>query len=402
MGTVSTSGGRSVRSRVSAAALVGAAIGVSTLLVVTTAPSPSPTAHPMVQRPAATHDAGEARSALRTRAADGPWGASDLRAAYRIAAPEGPTSTIAVVDAFGYPTAEADMNHYRQRYGLPLCTTASGCFTIVNQRGETAPLPKPDRGWAGETAMDLQMVSAACPTCRLILVEASNTGRGLYVAQLAAVRAGATVVSNSWGSSEQRVPRRMATYVQHPGVTTLASSGDSGYAARAHLPASVPGVLAVGGTVLKRAPETARGWTETVWSHASSGCSRYFAKPTWQTDSGCHGHRTVADVSAVASSLLIYNTSQPRGRRGWSVEGGTSASTPFVAGMIAAAGGGGLTPAQIYAEPTAFNDVTTGSNGTCRTALLCTGLVGYDAPTGLGSPISPEVFSSALLAPLGP
>jgi subtilase family serine protease len=325
----------------------------------------------------------------------GHWGATALRSAYRIGVPTTRTSTIAVVDAFGYPHAEADMNHYRRHYGLPACTKASGCFRKLNQRGDQGSYPKPDSGWAEETAMDLQMVSAACPTCRLILVEASNTGRGLDRAQRTAVRAGATVVSNSWGSVEHDGARRNAAFFRHPGVTTVASTGDSKYGP-AHFPATVPGVVAVGGTVLSRSGDSARGWSEKAWAHASSGCSRYFAKPSWQSDSGCHGHRTVADVSAVASALRIYDTSLPRRRRGWSVEDGTSAAAPFVAGMIAAAGGGGLTTKQLYAEPDAFNDVVGGSNGSCRPSYLCTAVRGYDGPTGLGSPTSPEAFAPDL------
>jgi hypothetical protein len=378
---------RLASSRIRVLLPLAAALSLTSALVMVSAMSPHH-ATPVERTPRAS----PANDATDARGATGPWGATALRGAYRIGEPTGPTSTIAVVEAFGYPHAEADMNHYRKRFGLPACTTSSGCFRKLNQSGEQGHYPKPDAGWGEETAIDLDMVSAACPTCRIILVQASDTGRGLDLAQQTAVAAGATVVSNSWGSVEHDGARRKASFFLHPGVTTVASTGDSKYGP-AHFPASVPGVVAVGGTVLSRSSATSRGWSEKAWSSASSGCSHFFAKPAWQTDSGCHAHRTVADVSAVASDLRAYDTSLPRHRRGWQVEDGTSASAPFVAGMIAAAGGGGLRPAQLYADPGAFNDVVGGSNGSCRPRYLCTGVTGYDGPTGLGSPRSPQAFA---------
>jgi hypothetical protein len=318
------------------------------------------------------------------------WGAADLEAAYGIDPNATQPTTIAVIDAFGYPHAEADLNVYRKQYGLPPCTTANGCFEKLNQRGRQGGYPTPDAGWGIETAMDLQMVSAACPSCHVILVEADNDGRALDRAEQTAVDAGATVTSHSYGIEESRGVHRDAKLYRHPGVTVVASTGDSGYGAP-NFPASARKVVAVGGTVLSRSDD-ARGWKETAWSDASSGCSTFFGKPVGQPDSDCPG-RSVADISAVARHLAIYDTSLPDGQRGWLTASGTSASAPFVAGMIAASGARAVRPANLYAlDPSDLHDILTGSNGRCHGSLLCTAGPGWDGPTGLGTPTSPDIF----------
>jgi hypothetical protein len=322
------------------------------------------------------------------------WGAGDLADAYRIGSPAGTPGTIAVIDAYGYPHAEADMNAYRAHYGLPACTTSNGCFQKLNQRGDQSDYPKPDAAWGVETALDLQMVSAACRSCHIILVEANNAGLALDRAERTAVNAGATVTSHSFGILETHGVRKMAGLYDHPGVTAVASTGDDGYGPP-NFPASSPKVVAVGGTVLERSDPSRRdAWAETAWAYSASGCSAYFAKPKGQADTRCSG-RMIADISAVAEDLAIYDTSVPKPDRGWLTVDGTSASAPLVAGMIALAGGGGLRPSLLYADRPQqdFNDVTSGSNGFCRRSYLCTGVPGYDGPTGLGTPSSPAVFA---------
>jgi hypothetical protein len=316
------------------------------------------------------------------------WGATALRSAYAMGSVPPGTSTIGVIDAFGYPHAEADMNHYRAQYGLPACTTANGCFRKLNQAGEAGNYPTPDQSWGMETALDLQMVSAACPTCHIVLVEAKNPGDAAFaLAEQTAVDAGATVTSHSYGRIELTGDDSRTSY-DHAGVTAVASTGDEGYSP-ASFPATSPGIVAVGGTVLSHPNGDPQGWAEKVWSGASSGCSAFFAKPSGQPGTACPG-RSVADVSAVASGLAIYDTSVPKGYRGWAEVDGTSASAPLIAGMIASVGAGGLRPPDLYAKgPAAFHDVVSGSNGFCRHNYLCTGVRGYDGPTGLGSPVSP-------------
>jgi hypothetical protein len=312
------------------------------------------------------------------------WGAPALRSAYGLAADQNP-GTVAVVVAFDYPHAEADLNHYRAQYGLPSCTHASGCFTKINQRGETDNYPQQDYDWGVEASLDLQMISASCPTCHIVLVEAKYpTDSALFNAEQAAVDAGATVTNHSFGRIELTGAQADAQHFVHPGVTAVASTGDFGYGP-ASFPASSPDVVAVGGTVLSRSATNQRGWTEKAWQYGGSGCSAYFDKPVGQTDTACHG-RTAADVSAVARGLAIYNTSLPRRYRGWLEVDGTSASSPLVAGMIGSVGTPGVRPQLLYTHAADFNDVVGGSNGFCRGSYLCTGVAGYDGPTGLGSP----------------
>jgi hypothetical protein len=317
------------------------------------------------------------------------YGAGDLRSAYAMGTATGSgTYTIAVVDAFGYPNAENDLNVYRQQFGLPACTTANGCFKKVNQNGGTS-YPRVDVGWGQETAIDLQMASAMCPNCHLLLVESTNDflNNLSTAANYAAKHANA--VSNSWGGSESGTTSFEPDF-NHPGVAITVSSGDSGYGVQ--FPASSPHVTAVGGTSLKRASNT-RGWSETVWNGAGSGCSTIYAKPGWQHDALC-SFRTVADVSAEAdpnTGIAMYGPVTSR-RSGWMVFGGTSVAAPLVAGIYGAHGGTANYGADPYSHVSSLNDVTSGSNGSCGGTYLCTGASGYDGPTGLGTPIGTTAF----------
>jgi subtilase family serine protease len=308
----------------------------------------------------------------------------DLSSAYALTSLTGGSGqTVAIVDAYDDPHAEADLAVYRAAYGLPACTTANGCFRKVNQNGGTT-YPPANIGWAEEISLDLDMVSAVCPNCHILLVEAKSNSLGnLLIAENQAAALGATAISNSWGASEFSSETSYDGYFQH-GIPITASSGDAGYGVS--WPASSPNVTAVGGTTLEPAGN-ARGWSETVWSGAGSGCSLYEPKPPAQTDSSC-AHRTVADVSAVAdpgSGVATYDT---YGQPGWLVFGGTSVAAPIIASVYALAGNGATitTPAYAYAHTSALFDVTSGSNGQCGNTYLCTAFAGYDGPTGLGTP----------------
>ena len=320
------------------------------------------------------------------------YGPADLRAAYHLPSTGGADQTIAVVDAYDDPTAEADLAVYRTTYGLPPCTTDNGCFRKVNERGDTGPLPESGApsGWAVEAGLDLEMASAACPQCRILLVEADDPEVGHLAAAVdTSVALGATEVSNSYGGTEAHGAVGYAKDYSHAGVAVVASSGDFGYTIPS-FPATYSSVVAVGGTSLTRA-DSDRGWQESAWSGSGSGCSAWVDKPAWQQDTDCPG-RTVADVSAVAdpdTGPAVYVTSTPRGSDGWTVVGGTSASAPYVAGVIALAGNPAAFPdaSRLYAAPAAgLNDVTDGSNGSCEGDYLCTAVPGYDAPTGNGTP----------------
>ncbi|WP_031098854.1 MULTISPECIES: S53 family peptidase [unclassified Streptomyces] len=333
------------------------------------------------------------------------YGPSDLQDAYGLtsaAASNGSGETIAIVDAYDDPHAEADLAKYRSTYGLPSCTTANGCFKKVGQTGSTTSLPTADSGWAEEESLDLDMASAVCPNCHILLVEAKSASlTNLGTAVNEAVKLGAKYVSNSYGGSESSADSTYdSSYFNHPGVALTVSAGDEGYGAE--YPAASKYVTAVGGTALKTS-STTRGWTETVWNTSStegtgSGCSAYDAKPTWQTDTGC-ARRTISDVSAVADPATGVSVYDSYGvTAGWYTFGGTSASAPIIAGVYALAGtpSSGSYPAEFpyaAAGTPALNDVTSGSNGTCSTGYLCTARSGYDGPTGLGTPEGTDAFT---------
>jgi len=378
-------------------------------------------------RPFCTAGPVRCMSALRTdlpvvadaQAAHSGYGAQDLQSAYKLAAASatrGGTQTVALVDAYDDPTIESDLNVYRAYYGLAPCTTANGCFRKVNQDGEQGnypPVANPD--WEPEIALDVEMVSAICPKCHILLVEANSADEAIATSSPAqhsdlgaavdtAVNLGATEVSNSYGSAGPEPDQTFFDhYYDHPGVAITASAGDQDYGAV--WPASSPYVTAVGGTELVQDPSTSRGWSESVWGSlypglipsdaqgTGSGCSTWEPKPAWQHDAGC-ANRTVADVSAVADGVAIYDSSPEIG--GWGVVAGTSISSPLIAAVYALAGNAksvvfGSYP---YSHLAGLNDVTTGSNFTPATTCgyLCQAGPGYDGPTGNGTPNGISAF----------
>ena len=335
------------------------------------------------------------------------YGPSSLQAAYNLtlaAAASGKDQTVAIVDAYDDPDAESDLAVYRAQYGLPPCTTANGCFDKVNQEGEASPLPAAagTTGWATEESLDLDMVSAICPNCHILLVEADNNlfdnmGTGVD----SAVALGSQFVSNSYAGPEASGDTAYNAYYDHPGVVVTVAAGDSGYGAE--FPAASPYVTAVGGTELTVNKAAARGWAEQVWGNGTSGtdgdgtgsgCSAYEAKPSWQTDTGC-ADRTVADVAADAdpdTGAAIYDSYD---QSGWLEVGGTSEATPIIAATYALAGtpGAGDSPAEYPYEHTGqLYAVAAGSNGSCSPVYLCNGGPGYNGPTGNGTPDGTGAF----------
>jgi hypothetical protein len=348
-------------------------------------------------------------SAAAPTISNGPYGPADLRHAYRLvkASPtRGKGKLVAIVDAFSDPNAASDLAHFRNIFHLPPCTRANGCLHIVNQNGKRSPLPRPRADWAGEISLDLDMVSAICPKCHILLVEASNDlTSNLGIAVNRAVRMGAKFVSNSWGSSEFRGENHFSHFFNHPGHVIAFASGDFGFGPT--FPADLQYVTSIGGTRLVHA-NTSRGWSEGVWGqtpsdpqHATaSGCSHGQAKPSWQLvdakPGGCFT-RTENDVAAVAdpaTGVKVYDsfgTSTP-----FQVFGGTSASTPIITGIYALAGHPKVRtyPAQYsYIRHGNLFDVKSGTNGTCSSRkYLCTGIGGFDGPTGFGTPNGIRAF----------
>jgi hypothetical protein len=329
------------------------------------------------------------------------YGPADLQSAYKLpSATAGAGQTVAIVLAFDDPNAASDLAAYRAAWGLPACdpATGAGCLTKVNQLGQASPLPAPagTSGWATEESMAMDMVSAVCPLCHIYLVETVKPGFwNLGTGVDSAVRLGARYVDNPYiGFQGAKDPTYDTRFYQHPGDAIVASASSFignfvGY------PAASQYVTAVGGTSLLPDPATARGWSEHVWGAANSklgtgsGCTfPNEHKPVWQQDTGCK-HRTDNDVSAVASphtGVAVYDTYD---QHGWFEMGGTGVAASIITAVYALAGPPalGTYPASYpYAYPQALFDVTIGSNGTCTILYLCNAQVGYDGPSGLGTP----------------
>jgi hypothetical protein len=305
--------------------------------------------------------------------------------------------TVGIVDAYDDPNAESDLAAYRTQWGLLPCTTANGCFQKLDENGGTNYPPTDPggpNGWAVETSLDLDAVSAMCETCHIVLVEATtDSSNDLYSGVTEAVNAGAGVISLSWGGSEYSSETLDDSVFNNPGVAIMAASGDSGYAGGVSYPAASPYVTAVGGTRLVQ-NASSRGFGETVWNGTGSGCSHYEPKPAWQagvTDASC-SKRMLNDVSADGdpnTGLAIFDSYGQDPTQQWMVVGGTSLSTPLIAGIYAVAGGEktGTTGAHGFYSDWTLNDVTSGNNGTCGgTAYYCNAETGYDGPTGRGTP----------------
>jgi hypothetical protein len=316
-----------------------------------------------------------------------------------LSASGGSGTTVGVVDAYNDPSAAADLAYYRTYYGLAACTVPSGCLRIVGEDGSSTLPSATSSGWQTEESLDLDAVSALCPSCRLLLVEANGPNwSDLEEAEASAVADGATIISNSWAGDGPISMAPPTTFFSYPGVAILAATGDFGWDGgddNTAWPAALPSVNAVGGTTLT-AGDSARGFTETAWAGSGSGCSEE-TKPSYQTDTGCAG-RSYADLSAdadPASGLAVYDSADG----GWSVWGGTSLSTPLTAAYYALVGedAGQGSAAWAYGHSTLLNDPSSGGNDSgpaCTPLYICNAGSGYDGPTGIGS-ISGDVVAGA-------
>ncbi len=337
------------------------------------------------------------------------YGPSQLEGAYGLtsaSSSDGSGQTVAVIEAGDYPTAAADLATYRSEYGLSACTTANGCFKKVSQTGSTTSLPAEDASWAEETALDEDMVSAICPNCHILIVEANSaTVDNLETAANEAATLGATEISNSYGASEWA---SSASAYSHSGIVVTASAGDDGYAEGSEQPCSFASVVCTGGTSLRTASDS-RGYTEVVWNDLSigdgasgSGCSSLVTKPSWQTDKGCT-KRSQTDVSFDADpeyGVAVYDSTSYEGYSGWLEFGGTSVASPSIASVFALAGGSSLGPdaAELFWQNagTGLYSITSGNNlssrGKCSTAYpyICTAGTNedgvYSGPGGWGTP----------------
>jgi subtilase family serine protease len=366
------------------------------------------------------HPGKEEKEEQETSSEPSGYHPADLQSAYGLAGATGPSATkgggqtVAIVDAYDDPNAESDLNAYRSKFGLGDCTRPNGCFRKVNQTGEEANYPSGNTSWSEEISLDLDMISATCPHCKILLVEASSNSLGsLGAAVNEAAALGANAISNSYGAGESSSETGWdAAYYAHAHVAVTASSGDGGYGVE--YPAASPFVTAVGGTTLNKSTN-ARGWNETAWSGAGAGCSAVEPNPGWQPVTGLCATRTVADVSADANpntGVAVYDS---YGMSGWLVFGGTSVSSPIIASVYAlaentstfTASATGSDSARALYGDTSLNRVREGTNlntHRCGGAYLCdasgsleawTNALGdavltpsgwFNGPTGNGTP----------------
>ena len=317
------------------------------------------------------------------------WGATNLQSAYNLPSlTAGGGQTVAVIEAYDNPLAESDLQVYRNQFLMPTCTTANGCLRTVNQDGQASPLPAADPNWAGEISLDVDQVSAVCPNCNILLVEANSAKASDLLAGVnAAVALGAKFVSLSFAGAEDPSDVSLdSQYLNHPGVVITAGTGSRGYGVS--YPASSPDVVAVGGTSLYAAANT-RGWAETAWSGSGSGCSSVEAAPSYQKGLANCSKRADSDISAVSDPTTGVAVYQTYGGVGWNVYGGTSVSSSIVAAAFALVGARPADDnptADLYAHKSQLTDVTIGANGTCSSASRCEAGKGWDGPTGLGTP----------------
>jgi subtilase family serine protease len=334
---------------------------------------------------------------LAPNAAPSGLGPSDIKSAYKLG-DGGSGQTVAIVDANDDPNAESDLAAYRKQFGLPECSTANGCFSKVNQNGNADPLPSPDPGWGLEISLDVDAVSATCPDCHILLIEAQSPNlNDLLTGVLTADALHVDAISNSYGSrGEFSGEQAGEPYLRALHSPAIFATGDYGYGNGRLLvgsisyPAASRYTIAVGGTSLIR-DGSDRGWTETAWDGATSGCSAYIPKPSWQHDRLCD-MRTDADISAVADPETGLAVRDTFGYDGWVQVGGTSLAAPIVSSLYAMRGGT-ADLRDLYHDQAAVFDAVGGSNGTnCSDTYLCTAVPGYDGPTGLGTPDASDSY----------
>jgi subtilase family serine protease len=352
-------------------------------------------------------------------------GPRDLEAAYSVRHAAHGSGTVAVIDAGAYPIIESDLNAYRTQFGIPKCRRSTGCLRIRNFDGGPQRAPaKTSVGKANEemmgleTALDLEAASAACPSCRLILLQVPlrdaflgtsadthREQRHFAIGVRTAKRLGANTVNISFGlpSDVYGTSGLPARLVDVPGIAVTSSTGDFGYNGLTPTwPEVLPTVIAVGGTALTQSSNGM--WHESAWSGAGSGCAPGVrpanGQPAWVSNK-CNGARASADVSAVAdpvTGVSVFDTYAPASNLPfkWVVIGGTSAASPLIAGLYARAGvpAGVNGPNRLYHQPASdFHDVLSGANaprGICSadgvSERVCTADVGWDGPTGRGTP----------------
>jgi subtilase family serine protease len=338
------------------------------------------------------------------------FGPTQLHLAYSLpCTPKGPVQeicppptkfgpqTLAIVTSYHAPNIEQDLKIYSTYFGLPDCTVANGCLTVLNQNGSTLLPQVVESSWAVQTALQVETAHALCQTCRILLLEAnSNQVIDLATAVNTGAHLGATAITNGYGAPEWSGQTSYDGYFNHPGTAITFSTGDSGYGVE--YPAASPQVTAVGGTTLQLYTDNTYA-SESVWSKTGSGCSLYELASSWQLylpnwkQLGCGLNRAVADVSAdadPATGVAVYSSTSYNGFTGWWQMGGTTLASTIIASIYALhgelpQGTIATTVPYLYMTQNSRHDIATGKNGICGD-FMCTVSTGYDGPTGLGTP----------------
>lgn len=335
---------------------------------------------------------------------------AQLRTFYGVPATKGTglpagAGTIFIVDAYDYPTALADFNVFSNYFGLPAESstnaTASGnkVFQVVYASGKK---PRANGGWAQEAALDIEWAHAMAPGAKIVLVEAASASfSDMYAAVDKAVSLAAPgdQVSMSWGGSETSGETANDSHFTNKSVIFFASAGDTG--AQVIYPSASAYVVSVGGTSVATDAGGYTITTESAWSSGGGGVSAYVPLPAFQTGiKGVGARRTTPDISSdadPATGVAVYDSYSYQGYSGWMVFGGTSVSSPCMAGMLNAAESNGATKwtstsaflAHLYSQFTSttdpYRDILSGSNGFAAAA-------GYDWATGIGAPTGVPSF----------
>jgi subtilase family serine protease len=301
--------------------------------------------------------------------------------------PTGGSKAIALVDAYHYPYAQADLATFSTQFGLPAPN-----LTVVYASG-AKPATNP-WGWEVEEALDIQWAHAMAPNARLYLVEAkSNSLADLAVAidkaSSLVAAAGGGEVSMSWGSGEFSTEASYDSHFGQNNVVYFASSGDS---PGTEWPCVSSKVVCVGGTTLRRNPSTFAFLSEVAWEDTGGGVSAYISKPSYQSKITSITNRGVPDVAAAADpntgAWVRYTPSDGSWGPAWYIVGGTSWASPSFAGIVNSAG-------KFYASSTtelttiyggigstSFTDIT---GGWCGLEAGSSAIAGWDPCTGVGS-----------------
>lgn len=380
--------------------ITGAAILSSFGVILNIAPQVSASQKPVWEAHPPIHVKGNATSTYQAG-----YQPSQVKSAYGVSqlSYTGAGQTIAIIDAYGSPTIQNDLNTFDTQFGLPSTTV-----TVAYPNGKPS---RTDGGWALESSLDVEWAHALAPDAKIMLVVAKSASTSNLLSAIQyATDHGAQVVSNSWGGSEFSNEANDDTYFEHTGVVYTASAGDSG--AQAEWPAASPYVLSVGGTSLTINANGSYGG-ETAWSSSGGDQSSYELRPVYQNNwtSVVGSQRGIPDIAWDAdpnTGVSVYDSTSDQGQSGWFEVGGTSVGAPSWAAMIALADQGRTTPlsnsdvmTQLYTlagtvgstgYSTDFHDITSGSNGN-------NALPGYDLVTGIGSLQANNLIPALVTAP---